>query len=404
MRRNLLWPPHRTAHNPQADMHKDTEESRNTKKDWSAQRSRMVTRTFYALNAMFPGRYCETGGDIGEAMFDGGRYGWLQFTAPVFAAVMAAYEGQAQIPKVLTGLMHLCEIMRYLPAKNEYYRLLEARKRIRGHATAPASDPTTAPSSPVSLDPADAARGAATAAAIEEVRLEYYGEMLSEAAIRRREEEDAAFEAYQTQLDREQQRRDLEWDLDRWAVDQMELGRELHVIQAVKDRNIAALDVSIAPSLEVRGTVHGRDDTAPAATSSIDVRVLAASVQSMNLNDGNESDASTLTLPSSDDEDETPPPAIQVSITDADNADAQMATTSECPTKPYVGRAPTAAERRDWEAAATAYYASLQNMYQSAIERLRVHAGAFMAQEGLDVSKWLGEKQYKALNRKLPVG
>ena len=344
MRRNKLWPSHRTGKNLQADPPKETEETRNTKKDWSAQRSRFITRIFQALNTLYPGRYCDLEGDIGVAMFDDGRYSWVQFTAPVFAAVMVAYEGQAQVPKILTALMHLCEIMRYLPAKNEYYSLLEARKDIRVHTTAPGSDPTTAPHSPVSLDSVDAARGAETAAAIEEVAIEldYYGEMLSEAVIRRREESDAAFEAYQKELDYKEMRHHLEWRLELWEVDQMEQGLELHVIDAVKDRNIAELDVSIAPPVGVRGTVRDRDATTATATdifaemNASDHQEMVSGAKERSTTKG----SPTASAVCDDVERDGSIDETVVDSSDADNTDAQMATTAVCPTKPYAGRVP----------------------------------------------------------------
>ena len=112
--KNRLWPPYRTSMNPMAQHDGKTEETRK-KGDWSAQRSRFIREIFNEMFTLHPERY--TGTDGADALFDGGCYGWLQQTSQVINAVMLKYGAGSQVGKALTALMGLCEIKRYLDAK-----------------------------------------------------------------------------------------------------------------------------------------------------------------------------------------------------------------------------------------------------------------------------------------------
>jgi hypothetical protein len=180
------------------------------------------------------------------------------------------------------------------------------------------------------------------------------------------------------------------------------VGSAMHVARQMKNDAHDALDAREydrarqlmieADILERNGFSSSDDDEAPPqliqdrrqdvqtpATSSLDVKVLSVRVQAMSIDDVDDtaSQATTLTLPSSDDLPPTDTPPMQDDFT------------AGCPPKPYSGRAPTAEERRTWEAAATRYYQSLLSKYQQAIEQLRVVAHEFLQQDGLDVSKFV---------------
>ena len=241
--KNRLWPPYRTSMNPMAQHDGKTEET-HKKGDWSAQRSRFIREIFNEMFTLHPERH--TGTDGADALFDGGCYGWLQQTSQVINAVMLKYGAGSQVGKALTALMGLCEIKRYLDAKQEFHIYCQAVKRKSPANRTPDSDPVTTPDSPVvSVEPADAAKGALAALAIE-------------VAARSSEDDWDTWSEFQARKrDIESRRSDLEIDFDLWAYDQYALGVSDHVIEAVKDKCVAELDVSQAPSGR-RGTVRGR--------------------------------------------------------------------------------------------------------------------------------------------------
>ena len=330
------------------------------KGDWHTQRSRFIREVFLTmfLNS-------ESDKDtLLDLMFNGVKYDWLLDTARVIRAVQARYKGNTR-GKAFTLLFHLCEVKcgAYL-AESSFDEAFEQAKMVY-------VDMQKTPDEP---PPADSAHMMAILGCITVVLAGYLISPSTALAA-------AAVYSAVARARLMKQRAHTALDMGDYMY---EGARSLMVA---------------ARSLEVDGFVDNDEEPPPLfeeTTNSVDLRDITGDeleIAILSAWDDNESIASTLTLPgSSSDDDEAPTDGLACDYS------------AGCPTKPYTGRDPTPDERRNWEAAATAYYQFLLKNYQNAIETLRLEVFTFLSQDNLDVSKFLGRKSALAKKTSLKKG
>ena len=319
VRNDDRWPAVRTSSNKTGKPY----DKPRKKGDWHTQRSRFIKQAYLQM-------YADSDSDevaLLEKMFNGGKYDWLLDTSRVIHAVQVRYNGNTRA-KAFTALFQLCEVKcgAYL-AESSFDEAFEQAKAVYVDMQKNYDEPP----------PTDSAHMMAMLGCITVVLAGYLISPGTALAV---------------------------------AASCSAIARA----RLVKQRAHTALDAGnydearslmiTAKNLEVDGFVDNDEEPPPLfeeTTNSVDLRDITGDeleIAILSAWDDNESIASTLTLPSSSDDDEAPTDGLACDYS------------AGCPTKPYAGRDPTPDERRNWEAAATAYYQFLLKNYQNAIETL----------------------------------
>ena len=351
VRNDDRWPAVRTSSNKTGKPY----DKPRKKGDWHTQRSRFIKQAYLQM-------YADSDSDevaLLEKMFNGGKYDWLLDTSRVIRAVQVRYNGNTRA-KAFTALFQLCEVKcgAYL-AESSFDEAFEQTKAVYVDMQKNYDEPP----------PTDSAHMMAMLGCITVVLAGYLISPSTALAV---------------------------------AASCSAIARA----RLVKQRAHTALDAGnydearslmiTAKNLEMDGFVTNDEEPPPLleeTTNSLrDITGDELEITILSTWDDNESIASTLTLPSSSDDEETPTDGIACDYS------------AGCPTKPYAGRDPTPDERRNWEAAATAYYQFLLKNYQNAIETLRLEVFMFLSQDNLDVSRFLGRKSALAKKTRVKIG